>query len=139
MHLHRGDQFLYDKLPMQGLFFGQQVGTPKPLDAYLEDGETFTFLDEEIKTFLSTLHTPGHTPGSCCFYTDYFDTPQLFAGDTLFQRSIGRTDLPGGDGVQIIKSIKERLLVLPEETKVIAGHGPATVIYQEKKSNPFLC
>jgi glyoxylase-like metal-dependent hydrolase (beta-lactamase superfamily II) len=139
MHLHKGDQFLYDMLPMQGQYFGQRVGTPKPLDSYIEDGETFGFEDSEIKTFLSTLHTPGHTPGSCCFYSEYFDTPQLFAGDTLFQQSIGRTDLPGGNTDQILKSIKERLLTLPEETTVIAGHGPSTVIYREKKFNPFLC
>jgi len=123
----------------RGFFFGQRVGTPKQLDAFIEDGETFSFEDEEIKTFLTTLHTPGHTPGSCCFYTEYFDEPMLLAGDTLFQQSIGRTDLPGGDGRQIIKSIKERLLTLPEETNVIAGHGPATNIYTEKKYNPFLC
>jgi glyoxylase-like metal-dependent hydrolase (beta-lactamase superfamily II) len=139
IHLHKGDQFLYDMLPQQGLFFRQNVGTPKPIDSHLEEGETFFFVDPEINSFLTTLHTPGHTPGSCCFYSDYFDIPQLFAGDTLFQRSIGRTDLPGGDGSLIIKSIKNRLLVLPEETKVIAGHGPATSIYQEKKLNPFLC
>ena len=139
IHLHKGDQFLYDMLPQQGLFFGQRVGAPKALDNYLEEGETFSFSDPEMKNFMTTLHTPGHTPGSCCFYSEYFDTPQLFAGDTLFQQSIGRTDLPGGDGKQIIKSIKERLLTLPDETKVIAGHGPATVIYQEKKYNPFLC
>lgn len=139
IHLHKGDQFLYDMLPQQGLFFGQKVGTPKALDSHLEEGEIFSFSDPEMQNFLTTLHTPGHTPGSCCFYSEYFDTPQLFAGDTLFQQSIGRTDLPGGDGRQIIKSIKERLLTLPDETKVIAGHGPATVIYQEKKFNPFLC
>ncbi len=139
MHLHKGDQFLYDMLPQQGLFFGQKVGTPKALDSFLEDGENFTFSDTEINTFLTTLHTPGHTPGSCCFYSEYFDTPQLFAGDTLFSQSIGRTDLPGGDSRLIIKSIKERLLTLPEETKVITGHGPDTSIFKEKKSNPFLC
>ena len=138
LHLHLGDKFLYDMLPQQGLFFGERVGTPKPLDAYLEDGEKFSFEDPEIATFLTTLHTPGHTPGSCCFYSEYFDTPQLFAGDTLFLQSIGRTDLPGGDSRLIIKSIKERLLVLPEETSVVAGHGPTTTIYREKKSNPFL-
>ncbi|RPJ79237.1 MAG: MBL fold metallo-hydrolase [Alphaproteobacteria bacterium] len=139
IHLHKDDQFLYDMLPQQGLFFGQKVGIPKPIDAYLVDGETFSFDDPEINTFMTTLHTPGHTPGSCCFYSDYFDTPQLFAGDTLFAQSIGRTDLPGGNSNLIIKSIKERLLVLPEETRVTTGHGPATSIHQEKKHNPFLC
>lgn len=121
------------------MFFRQVVGTPKAIDSYLEDNEDFAFLDPEIKTFLKTIHTPGHTPGSCCFYTEYFDEPMLFAGDTLFQRSIGRSDLPGGDGRLIIKSIKERLLNLPDETQVIAGHGDETRIYDEKKYNPFLC
>ena len=139
MHLHLGDKFLYDALPQQGIMFRQVVGTPRPIDAFLEDGEEFNFDDPEIKTFLKTMHTPGHTPGSCCFYTEYFDEPQLFAGDTLFQRSIGRSDLPGGDGELIIKSIKSRLLTLPDATKVIAGHGPETRIFEEKKFNPFLC
>ncbi len=139
LHLHKDDQFLYEMLPQQGLYFGQKVGAPKPIDFYLEDEETFSFEDEEIKTFLKTLHTPGHTPGSCCFYTEYFDSPHLFAGDTLFQQSIGRTDLPGGNSHMIIKSIKDKLLILPEDTTVIAGHGPETNIYFEKKNNPFLC
>jgi hydroxyacylglutathione hydrolase len=139
LHLHLGDKFLYDALPQQGMFFRQIVGTPKPLDAYLEDGEEFSFDDPEVSTFLKTLHTPGHTPGSCSFYTEYFDEPILFAGDTLFRRSIGRTDLPGGDSALIIKSIKTRLLTLPDDTQVIAGHGPETRVYEEKKQNPFLC
>lgn len=139
IHLHRGDQFLYDALVQQGVFFRQVVGAPKPIDSYLEDNEDFSFEDPEIKTFLKTIHTPGHTPGSCCFYTEYFDEPMLFAGDTLFQRSIGRSDLPGGDGRLIIKSIKERLFNLPDETNVIAGHGGGTRIFEEKKYNPFLC
>lgn len=139
LHLHKGDQFLYDALPAQGMFFRQIVGTPKKIDSYLEDGEEFGFDDPEFQAFLKTMHTPGHTPGSCSFYTEYFDTPQLFAGDTLFQQSIGRTDLPGGDSGLIIKSIKSRLLTLPDETKVITGHGPSTRIFDEKRHNPFLC
>lgn len=139
LHLHKGDQFLYDALPQQGMFFRQIVGTPKAIDSYLEDGEEFGFEDPEFKNFLKTIHTPGHTPGSCSFYTEYFDTPQLFAGDTLFQQSIGRTDLPGGDTNLILKSIKSRLLILPDETNVITGHGPETNIYDEKKFNPFVC
>lgn len=139
LHLHKGDEFLYDMLPQQGMFFRQVVGTPKKLDSYLEDNEEFSFEDPEINTFLKTIHTPGHTPGSCSFYTEYFDEPMLFAGDTLFERSIGRTDLPGGDGQLIIKSIKSRLLTLPDETHVVAGHGGMTRIYEEKKFNPFLC
>jgi glyoxylase-like metal-dependent hydrolase (beta-lactamase superfamily II) len=82
------------------------------------------------------LHTPGHTEGSISLH---FPTEQLLiAGDTLFAGSIGRTDLPGGDFKKIMASLKERLIVLPEETKVIAGHGPATTIALELESNPFL-
>jgi glyoxylase-like metal-dependent hydrolase (beta-lactamase superfamily II) len=138
IHLHKDDQFLYDQLPMQGKFFGQTVGAPGPIDYYINHEEEFGIDDLEIKNFLKTIHTPGHTPGSCCFYTDSFSAPILFAGDTLFQNSIGRTDLPGGDSRKIIQSIKERLLVLPDETTVVTGHGPMTKIQHEKRFNPFL-
>jgi hydroxyacylglutathione hydrolase len=82
------------------------------------------------------LHTPGHTEGSICLYFE----PQrlLFAGDTLFAGSIGRTDLPGGDGRKIIRSIHERLLTLPDEIAVVPGHGALTTIGEERASNPFL-
>lgn len=139
IHLHKGDQFLYDNLQKQGLFFGQMVGAPSPIDQHLIDEEEFGIDSDDLQNFLKTLHTPGHTPGSCCFYTEYFDLPMLFSGDTLFERSIGRTDLPGGDMNAIIKSIKERLLVLPEDTLVTPGHGEDTRIFEEKKYNPFLC
>lgn len=137
--LHRDDQFLYDALPMQGKYFGQVVGRPSPIDHYLQDEEEFNLESLKLKSFLKTLHTPGHTPGSCCFYSEFFDEPLLFAGDTLFQRSIGRTDLPGGNTDQILRSIKTRLFALPEETNVVTGHGPDTNIHSEKKFNPFLC
>lgn len=138
IHLHKDDQFLYEQLPIQGRFFGQTVGTPGPIDHYINHDEEFGFEDPEINNFLKTIHTPGHTPGSCCFLSNYFSTPVLFAGDTLFQNSIGRTDLPGGDSRKIIQSIKEKLLVLPDETTVVTGHGPMTKILNEKKFNPFL-
>jgi hydroxyacylglutathione hydrolase len=87
-------------------------------------------------TDFHVMHTPGHTQGSISLYA-----PQqslLIAGDTLFRDSIGRTDLPGGNTKQLLGSIKTRLLALPEETKVIPGHGPTTTIGREKKWNPFL-
>ncbi len=83
------------------------------------------------------IHTPGHTQGSVCLHFASMQT--LVAGDTLFAGSIGRTDLPGGDGHQILGSIHSKLLMLPEETVVIAGHGAPTTIGKEKASNPFLC
>ncbi len=82
------------------------------------------------------LHTPGHTPGSICLH--FAGQNLLLAGDTLFAGSIGRTDLPGGDGPQILRSLRDRLLVLPETTLVIPGHGGETTIGEERDSNPFL-
>jgi glyoxylase-like metal-dependent hydrolase (beta-lactamase superfamily II) len=82
------------------------------------------------------LHTPGHTQGSVCLH--FAPLKLLVAGDTLFAGSIGRTDLPGGDYGQIIDSIQSRLLPLPDETRVLTGHGPETTIGTERRSNPFL-
>jgi glyoxylase-like metal-dependent hydrolase (beta-lactamase superfamily II) len=82
------------------------------------------------------LHTPGHTQGSVCLL--FAPLKMVVAGDTLFAGSIGRTDLPGGNFDQIIDSIHSRLLPLPDETKVLAGHGPATTIGEERRRNPFL-
>lgn len=98
-------------------------------DQTFRDDETLMVGDLELKF----LHTPGHTKGSSCVLVN--DT--LFSGDTLFLNSIGRTDLYGGDRRQIIESIKNKLLVLPEETKVYPGHGQSTSIKNELKKNPF--
>ena len=138
MHLHQGDQNLYNALSTQRQMFAMDNGDgPGVIDSWLLDDEEFS-IDAEFKHFLKTIYTPGHTEGSCCFYTDYFDTPILFAGDTLFRQSIGRTDLPGGDFHKIKHSIKDRLYSLDEQTRVITGHGPETTIFAEKKSNPFV-
>lgn len=138
LHLHKDDKSLYESLKQQAMFFGDQVGSVSPIDEYLENEQEHTFLSQDLNFFIKTIHTPGHTQGSCCFYSDFFDTPLLLSGDTLFRGSIGRTDFPGGDYGQLIKSIKNNLLHLPDETIVIPGHGPSTQIFQEKKSNPFL-
>jgi len=82
------------------------------------------------------IHTPGHTPGHCCFYLR--DHGLLFSGDQLFAGSIGRTDLPGGDYGQLMTSMRDRVLVLPDDTDVLPGHGPATTLARERLSNPFL-
>jgi len=99
------------------------------------------FIEEDIdytfgNTVLRTIFTPGHSPASLSFYEA--STKVLIAGDTLFQMSIGRTDLPGGDYDTLIRNIKEKLLILPEETIVYSGHGPTTTIGKEKATNPFL-
>lgn len=138
--LHKGDKLLYQSLPVQRSMFGFPPAMAGKVDEWIEDGQQYSlgFDDHEFKNFLTTIYTPGHTEGSCSFYTEYFEAPILFSGDTLFQSSIGRTDLPGGDFDQIKKSIKDRLYTLPDETRVITGHGAETQIYQEKKFNPFV-
>ena len=114
--------------------FGFSSVYEKEVDIELEDGMTLDFAGTKIKV----LHTPGHTPGSTCFYIGNSENHILFSGDTLFRSSIGRTDFPGGSGRKIIESIKTKLLVLPDETVVYPGHDENTSISLEKKLNPFL-
>jgi hydroxyacylglutathione hydrolase len=132
--LHQGDKFLYDGFAQQAAMFGWRVRPSTPVEHWLEDGETLPY----GKSAASVIHTPGHTPGSCCFGVQSNDGPLLLAGDTLFQRSIGRTDLPGGDYATIERSIKERLYTLDPDTAVICGHGPQTTIGDEARHNPFV-
>jgi hydroxyacylglutathione hydrolase len=119
-------------MDVQAGWLGIATPTVSAPDADAEDGLKVAFGD--IKAVV--LHTPGHTEGSISLH--FPAEKLLIAGDTLFAGSIGRTDLPGGDFKKIMASLKERLIVLPEETKVIAGHGPATTIALELESNPFL-
>ena len=132
IRLHAADRPLYERLPEQAALFGLSASEPAPLDAPLEDGETLPF----GRFRLRVLHTPGHTPGSSCFEL-LGDSPMLFAGDTLFRRSIGRTDLWGGDTETILASIREKLFRLPESLPVVCGHGPGTTIGEERHLNPF--
>ena len=110
------------------------AGRPYTVDAdtYLKDGEELTVAGMTCKC----IATPGHTAGSCCFY--FADAGILVSGDTLFQESVGRTDLPTGNMRTLINSIRDKLFVLPEETKVYPGHGESTTIDYEKKYNPFI-
>ncbi|MCL1788485.1 MAG: MBL fold metallo-hydrolase [Defluviitaleaceae bacterium] len=101
-------------------------------DETLNDGDTIAVGQSVLKA----LHTPGHTPGGVCFYDA--EGGNLFAGDTLFAGSVGRTDLPAGDPAKLIRNIAVKLLPLPEDTVVYPGHGGATTIGREKKANPFL-
>jgi hydroxyacylglutathione hydrolase len=132
--LHRGDQFLYDGFAVQAAMFGWRVRPVLPVEHWLADGEKLEF----GKRSASVLHTPGHTPGSCCFSLLSADYRLLLSGDTLFQRSIGRTDLPGGDYATIENSIKSKLYTLDPSTVVIPGHGPRTTIGEEARANPFV-
>jgi len=138
IHLHKDDLTLYKALPAQAIMFGIAPITAGKVDKFIEEQEEFSLEDSGLNNFLKAMHTPGHTKGSCCFYTENQDTPLLFSGDTLFLNSIGRTDFPGGDFETIKKSIKDRLYTLPDETRVITGHGPETRVFEEKRSNPFV-
>lgn len=101
-------------------------------DEYVTDGAKLIFDEMELQV----ISTPGHTSGSCCYYVE--EAGILVSGDTLFYESTGRTDFPTGSMSQIVRSIKEKLFVLPEETKVYPGHGDQTTIGHEKKYNPFV-
>lgn len=131
--LHEGDDWLYENLGMQCGLFGFKSDEPLPVDVHLNDEEELKI--GNIKT--RVIHTPGHTPGSLCFEMSAKDN-LLYSGDTLFQHSIGRTDLWGGSMDDIIKSIRGKLFRLDDSTTVVPGHGPNTTIHQEKKLNPFV-
>ncbi len=130
--MNEADMPLLKSMAMQAAWLGIQTPETAPPDGGLTDGLRIGL----EKYPAQVLHTPGHTQGSICL--NFVPLDLLIAGDTLFAGSIGRTDLPGGDYRQIIDSIHSRLLTLPEQTRVIPGHGPETTIGAEKESNPFL-
>jgi glyoxylase-like metal-dependent hydrolase (beta-lactamase superfamily II) len=101
-------------------------------DGHLQQGQEIAFGDRRLQV----LHTPGHTPGGCCFYLP--EDRLLVSGDTLFAESVGRTDLPGGSHATLMTSINERLMPLGDDVRVIPGHGPSTTIGHERLRNPYL-
>jgi glyoxylase-like metal-dependent hydrolase (beta-lactamase superfamily II) len=128
-HLHGDDTFLIEALPQQTGRFGMPA-IPQPEMTGLQAGDRH--LD------LTTLHTPGHTPGSCCFHGAFAKGQVVLAGDTLFRGGVGRTDLWGGSWDHLEQSIRRELYVLNGATLVIPGHGPATTIGDEAQGNPFV-
>src|SRR5579859_2394934 len=139
--MHRDDLPLYQGMEVQAAFLGVPTPETSDVDQLLKEGDSLSWGSYEA----TVLHTPGHTPGSVCLYLPKKDiveapafTPRLFAGDTLFAGSIGRTDLWGGSFEQITESLRGKLMELPDETVVYPGHGPMTSIGKERNTNPFL-
>jgi hydroxyacylglutathione hydrolase len=130
--LNESDLPLLQMMAEQASWLGVPTPETAPPDEGLTDGEQVGLANYPAQI----IHTPGHTQGSVCLH--FVPLKMVIAGDTLFAGSIGRTDLPGGNFEQIIDSIHSRLLKLPEETRVIPGHGPATTIGSERTTNPFL-
>ncbi len=130
--MNQNDQTLYDHLNVQAGWLGIPEPERTTIDTDARDGDKLTLGTADFHVLL----TPGHTQGSLSLFIPAEN--KLIAGDTLFRGGIGRTDLPGGDGRQILRSIKNKLLVLPEETVVITGHGESTTIGREKELNDFL-
>ncbi|MGI2260093.1 MBL fold metallo-hydrolase [Shewanella sp. GXUN23E] len=129
---HIADKFLFEELPHQSQTFGfPQCGSFEP-DQYLEDGNRLSLGDMEIKV----LHCPGHTPGHVVFY--HQDTDMALVGDVLFRGSIGRTDFPGSNHGQLLKSITGKLWPLGNQVTFIPGHGPVSTFGEERRSNPFV-
>ena len=132
VYMNESDQPLYDAIEMQAGWLGVPTPRQTEIDSPLRDGDTLRI----GATQLQAIHTPGHTQGSVSVWIP--SENKLLAGDTLFRDSIGRTDLPGGDGRQILQSIHSKLLPLPEDAVVVPGHGEGTTIGREKRFNPFL-
>jgi hydroxyacylglutathione hydrolase len=132
VYMNEADAPLYDSLEMQASWLGIPTPERTEIDSPLRDGDTLQLGPAE----LHALHTPGHTQGSVSLWIPLEN--KLIAGDTLFRDSIGRTDLPGGDGRKILRSIHDKLMTLPEDAVVIPGHGENTTIGREKRFNPFL-
>jgi hydroxyacylglutathione hydrolase len=132
--LHRDDLPLYQSVAMQGRMFGLEVEEPPPPDLWLEHGQRLALggLSLEVR------HTPGHSPGGVCFVVHGAAEPLVVVGDVLFAGSIGRTDLMGGSFPVLEQSIREQLYTLPDDTRVICGHGPDTTIRRERTGNPFV-
>ena len=136
VYVHPDDDFLtlHPKTQLERIFGFAPPGSydlPKRFES-LSEGQRIDLAGLEFEV----RHTPGHTPGHCCFSLE--DQEILFSGDQLFAGSIGRTDLPGGSMPDLLKSMKAKILVLPDETRVLPGHGPETTIGRERLTNPFL-
>jgi hydroxyacylglutathione hydrolase len=132
VHMNANDQPLYDHLDVQAGWLGMETPSTTEIDTNVREGDRLSLGSADFHV----LNTPGHTQGSISLWIP--SESKVVAGDTLFRDSIGRTDLPGGDGRQIIRSILDKLLTLPDDAVVVPGHGPNTTIARERAHNPFL-
>jgi hydroxyacylglutathione hydrolase len=137
--MHKADLDLYQQMEMQAEWIQWPTPELTEVDDFLAEGKSIKWGNYELRV----MHTPGHTKGSVCLYLPRegsiaSDPGLLFAGDTLFEGSIGRTDLWGGSMKEILRSLKTKLLTLPDETIVFPGHGSPTTIGVERETNPFL-
>jgi len=132
VYMNEKDHVLRDHLETQAAWLGMAPPEPVEIDTAAREGDTLRV----GPTDFLVLHTPGHTQGSISLWVP--SENKLVAGDTLFRDSIGRTDLPGGDGHQILRSIRDKLFPLPDDAIVFPGHGPNTTIGREKRFNYFL-
>jgi len=130
--MHAESEPMLKQLPTQAMMMGLKFGKVPAVDRHISDGEVL----EVGNLRLRSLYTPGHAPGHLAFYVE--DEGVVLSGDALFAGSVGRVDLPGGSMEVLMRSIEERLLTLPDETKVFPGHGPQTEIGSERTTNPFL-
>jgi glyoxylase-like metal-dependent hydrolase (beta-lactamase superfamily II) len=132
LQLHEKEKAVLEFAPTSGLMWNMPFDNYTGSFIYLKEGDVIKLGDDE----LLVIEAPGHSPGHICFYCKAQNF--LIGGDVLFNRSIGRTDLPGGNHDTLLNSIRQKLFVLPDETVVYSGHGPSTTIGEEKLANPFL-
>ena len=132
LQLHKNEKPMLDYAPATGLMYDMPFDNYAGEFIFLKQGDIIKLGPDE----LSVIEAPGHSPGHICFYCAKQNF--IISGDVLFNRSIGRTDLPGGNHKTLLKNIREKLFVLPDETIVYSGHGPTTTIGDEKLHNPFL-
>ena len=131
IYIHEADKATLDD-PQLNVSYMMGQSKTFYADVFLKDKQEIDIAGFHIVV----LHTPGHTPGGCCYYMEQEDV--LFSGDTLFRTSVGRSDFPGGSASALVRSVKEKLLILPEETHVYPGHMEETTIGYEKRHNPFV-
>jgi len=132
LHIHEKEKGMLDLAPTSGLMYNMPFDNYTGKLEYIREGDKIPLGEDSLEA----IFAPGHSPGHICFYCA--KQGFIISGDVLFNRSIGRTDLPGGDHRQLIENIKQKLFVLPDETIVYSGHGPVTTIGEEKLYNPFL-